>query len=770
MGNKELCLKLVKADYEKDVMNILKSAGYWDDPEVWQYYGNNENNFATIGNQQSSADSALVEKIINSVDAILMKECLSRGIDPEDEKAPQSIESAQEEFFNIPEGVLTNITSTMRSELAENMMIVATGSKTKPCYSIIDKGEGQTPKMIPKTFLSLTTSNKLRIPFVQGKFNMGGTGSLRFSGEKNLQLIISKKCPGIVQGDETSKYWGFTIIRREDPSDNMKSSTYKYLAPNNEILKIDAGSLPLLPGDFPSAYEKPLEYGSLVKLYEYKMPMKSLINFDLYRRLAVLLPKIALPVFLKERRAYRGDSFQSILSGLSVRLEQNKYDIIEDGFPNSLILNVAGQEMKVDIFAFKKDKSNNYKKKEGIIFTINGQSHGYISENFFNRTKRVGMNYLAKDILIIVDCSKFDGRSREDLFMNSRDRLSEGALKSKIERALEKVVKDHPGLRALKAKRRQEEIGEKISDAKPLAEILENVIKKSPTLSNLLISGRRITNPFNMTNIGTAQQFDGEEHPTFFNLKKNFPETRPKGCPINQKFRIQFETDAKNDYFTRDNDPGEFNLYDLDNSFKDFNLNLWNGIATLNCELPPKVNLDDIIEYSVEVLDTHRPDTFKMKFYVKVEPPITKKRVGNGQRVKPPGKDGNDRKKPSSLNLPNIWEVRKEEWEKHNFDGQSALLVRDSGDEGYDFFVNMDNVYCLTEIKSRTKNDPEILKTQYKYGMVLIGLSLINSLEDEDEKEEEIESMFAKISNITKGIAPMIIPMITALGDLEPSK
>ena len=121
--------------------------------------------------------------------------------------------------------------------------------------------------------------------------------------------------------------------------------------------------------------------------------------------------------------------------------------------------------MKVDIFAFKKDKSNNYKKKEGIIFTINGQSHGYISENFFNRTKRVGMNYLAKDILIIVDCSKFDGRSREDLFMNSRDRLSEGALKSKIERALEKVVKDHPGLRALKAKRRQEEIGEKISDA-----------------------------------------------------------------------------------------------------------------------------------------------------------------------------------------------------------------------------------------------------------------------------------------------------------------
>ena len=78
----------------------------------------------------------------------------------------------------------------------------------------------------------------------------------------------------------------------------------------------------------------------------------------------------------------------------------------------------------------------------------------------------------------------------------------------------------------------------------------------------------------------------------------------------------------------------------------------------------------------------------------------------------------------------------------------------------------MDNVYCITEIKSRIKNNPEVLKAQYKYGMVLLGLSLIKSLEDEKENEED-ESIFNKISNISKGIAPMIIPMITALGDLE---
>ena len=67
--------------------------------------------------------------------------------------------------------------------------MIATGQKSKPCYSILDTGEGQTPEKMPETLLSLGKSNKLRIPFVQGKFNMGGTGVLQFCGEKNIQLI-----------------------------------------------------------------------------------------------------------------------------------------------------------------------------------------------------------------------------------------------------------------------------------------------------------------------------------------------------------------------------------------------------------------------------------------------------------------------------------------------------------------------------------------------------------------------------------------------------
>ncbi len=275
MGNlKDFCIALAKSESEEEVIGILEKLGYWHDLSAWRDYGNNENNFAIIGNQQSSPGSALVEKIINSVDAVLMRECFRRGIDPESNDAPPNIERALEEFFGIEHGTLKNLLPSRRKELAENILLVATGKKSSPNYLIIDKGEGQTPKKMPETFLSLTKSNKLRIPFVQGKFNMGGTGALQFSGKHNLQLIVSRRDPHIVKiegNDGTSNHWGFTIIRRVEPGKGIKSSTFKYLAPGGDILMFEADSLPLLPGSYPIPYEKPLKWGTFIKLYGYQL-------------------------------------------------------------------------------------------------------------------------------------------------------------------------------------------------------------------------------------------------------------------------------------------------------------------------------------------------------------------------------------------------------------------------------------------------------------------------------------------------------------------
>ncbi|HOI42768.1 MAG TPA: hypothetical protein PK523_07465, partial [Elusimicrobiales bacterium] len=72
MDSKSFCIELLTAESEDEAIAVLKNHNYWDNDECWKNFGNNENNFSTVGNQQSKPEAALVEKIINSVDAILI--------------------------------------------------------------------------------------------------------------------------------------------------------------------------------------------------------------------------------------------------------------------------------------------------------------------------------------------------------------------------------------------------------------------------------------------------------------------------------------------------------------------------------------------------------------------------------------------------------------------------------------------------------------------------------------------------------------------------
>ena len=213
----DLFMSLLTAENENDVDGILEKAGYGLHNEaVWASYGGVENNFSTVGNQQTEPTGAFVEKIINGIDAVLMAECFKADIDPENGKAPKSMVEAVEQFFEVHEGRLENLLPKQQTELAERIGVVAVGDKASPSYLIIDNGEGQTPNRFPDTLLSLNKSNKMRIPFVQGKFNSGGTGVLQFCGRLNMQLVVSRRnptCP-VRDGDTSGNEWGFTLVRR----------------------------------------------------------------------------------------------------------------------------------------------------------------------------------------------------------------------------------------------------------------------------------------------------------------------------------------------------------------------------------------------------------------------------------------------------------------------------------------------------------------------------------------------------------------------------
>jgi hypothetical protein len=778
MNLKNLCLALINCESESEIIEILTKEGYWDDNENWQFFGKDENNYSIIGNQQSKPETAIVEKIINSVDAMLMGESLKRRIKPESDQAPESIKEALIQFFDIHDGKLTNISARERSKLSDNICFVATGHKTNPTYALIDRGEGQSPSRLHDTILSLRKSNKLRIPFVQGKFNMGGTGVFRFCGEANLQLIVSKRSPEIAafETDPMKSYWGFTIVRRENPNNGVRSSNYKYLAPSNQILFFEAESIPVLPSEYPNAYGNPLEYGTYLKFFEYKIGpgLRTNILLDLYNRLSLLMPNIALPVKLFERRkGYTGNSFETVLSGLSVRVDEDRSDNIEENFPTSGTLTVSGEKMKYSIYVFKKDKHKNYTNDEGIIFTINGQTHGALSKSFFNR-KGVGLGYLAESILVILDCSEISGRERENLFMNSRDRLSTCLLKTEIERSLEEELKNHQGLKILKDKRRQEEIQSKLQDSQPLVEVLENILKRSPTLSRLFIQGTKLSNPFRTipaSVLEEAEEYYGKEFPSFFTLVKKYPIENPKQAHLGSKFRVEFKTDVANDYFDRSKDPGNFKLFINGQESSNDGLNLWNGFAHLNV-LIDNYKVGEILSFSCEISDVSRFEPLVEKFIVRVIEPLKKQSGKSGER-KPPASNasGDDSRRQDKFAVPPIIEVSKDgrtghSWDEQEFNELSALRVKGSDEDGYDFFVNIDNIHLLTELKAANSSDIKALEAKYKFGIVLIGIALLQNSRQLEKNNNE-EDIFETITKTTSAISPVIIPMIESLGSIR---
>lgn len=769
-----LCLSLLHSESEDEIIRHLKKYKFWDNSDHWRPFGDNENNWSSVGNQQGNPAAAMVEKLVNSIDAVLIRECLLRGIHPESNQAPNSIPDALDQFFGIKNGNLANISQAQRAKLASNIGFVATGRKTIPNYTVFDRGEGQTPQKMPDTLLSLSKSNKLRIPFVQGKFNMGGTGVLPFCGKNNFQLIISRRHPQIADSsDRTAQFWGFTIVRREDPEYGYgrRSSMFTYLAPERTIPMFKAGKIQIPEsGDGP---ELPfIEWGTIIKMFEYEMTgMKSNILFDPFNAFALLLPKPGLPIHFYEKRGYEwGPGKPRVMPGLLTRLQENKTDDVENGFPTSHQFSVRGEAMNADVYVFRKEKEENksedraqkYRKTEGIIFTVNGQTHGVIPQKFFGG-HRVNMGYLAESLLIIVDATEIGTRSREDLFMNSRDRMRRGELYYEIEDALIELISNHQGLKELRERRRREAIDNRLSDSKPLQELLEDILKKSPSLERLFIKGLDIGNPLKSRLVGDdPKEFNGKQHPTYFRI---IPKDIRKNCHINMRFRAQFETDVVNDYFGRDAYPGKFSLYQNGKLTRDYILNLWNGTGTLTISLPEGTKIGDKLNYFAKVEDDTGVE-FVNEFTCTVIEAFESAGGTSGKRRLPAGSSNGNRSVPDRLNLPQVTEVREYQWGDHGFDKFSALRVVNNEDGTYDYFINIDNVYLRAELKSlNRKKEPKLFESRFKFALVLIGLALLkDNLENLTEDDETPED---RVFSVTKSLAPIILPMIESLGDLK---
>ena len=798
-----LCLVLLRADTEEEVTKALQARGLWDDPSLWRFYGDKPNNFRDANNQTERSDNAVVEKIVNAIDSTLIAECLLRGIDPESHQAPQSIHEAIAQFFEKPgenetPGEIAGWAKAKRGEFANRITVAATGRTGRDegvlSLSIADMGEGQSPLALPTTILSLDRENKVKVNFVQGKFNMGGTAALRFCGSHNLQFVLSRRNPRLADlSDPSAPFWGFTVVRRENPEGGRRNSHYTYLAPvgatskprQGEVLRFKADSLPIFPRR-DKAHARESAFGTLIKLYEYQTTGYSkshvLRSRGLQERLDVLLPECALPVRIHECRV-EGDkpgSFDNPLTGLCVRVEDGRENNLEFD-PIIQPMRVNGEDFTVTIYAFKPGRAEAYARREGVIFTVNGQTHGQLPREFFKR-KQVGMGPLWDSLLVIVDCSRISGRAREDLFMNSRDRLSDMVIRRRVEDEVESIVGKEPKLGMLKLKRKEEDIKSKLVDDKPLENVLRAVLKSSPTLSSLLLRGQRLPNPFDPGKRTDTGKFKGSRFPSFFRFKgKADGEMLERAVPINSRPRIQFETDAQDDYFGRKRQPGEFHLFLMVEGVRkdvaDYSgPRLDSGIAGITIGLPPNCEVGDVLEYLAVINDDSRVEPFENRFRIRVDRFHEPHKGGNGKRT-PRGERQNGKGGEGSegFALPETHVVRENEWEKQKppFDKHTALRVKNYGDATnpkWTFLVNGDNVCLKTEQKGR-KNDPKLLEAQFVYGLILLGLAMI----DDDKRSPTTPTdnggskvaIEDQIESFTRAAAAVLIPIAAELGQLE---
>ena len=365
---KNFCLKIIKSESADEIKNLLEKEGLWKDMSHWRFYGGKSNNIGVINNQAPDATKALVEKIANSFDARLMLECKKNGLDPKGSNTPKNIREGMDEFFYNKKKFKDFMS------LENETVIFSTNTLDKPCISIVDKGEGQTPDMVPETFLSLNKENKEGILFTQGRYNQGGAGALNFC-EQGISVLLTRRCPDINQDKSgNNDNWSLTVTRLVNAKERkLPEPCYMYLAPvdssakEKSIFSFKAERLKLLPEKM-EPYKKDLEYGSLLKLYGYKMKGAATnIVFDFMYHTEIMMPDAVMPVRLHEcRQNYKreGKTFReqvTTLQGFMYRNSSGK--TLEEGFPLKEIIEFKGYRLEVNIYAFKFDPKQNYAKR-----------------------------------------------------------------------------------------------------------------------------------------------------------------------------------------------------------------------------------------------------------------------------------------------------------------------------------------------------------------------------------------------------------------------
>lgn len=693
-------VQLLNASTETEVHHHIQKHFY--DEENWRPLGKEKNNFGVVENQAASPTAGLAEIIVNSIDAILLK------------NYRQKYGNEDSEEFNSMQEAAANLLSNGD----EDLVMAADGKKGGPIsLTIEDTGEGKPHDEFEDTFLGLLSPGKLKqdYNFLQGQYGMGSTAVLPFCGEKGYKLIISAS-------HEKKGDWSWSLIRK-----NEEKTRYEYFT-------ID-GSIPNFSGSV-----RGQEYGTFVKLYDYQVNQKSNLASDrnLRRYLERYLLDLPIPLTLDERREYESYMTSDTTTGMLDHITKRHSDLIESkhtvtySFENE---NLGTRDIQVILFkqdSVLSDTDINNKnlfvsgrkhRDQAIFFSVNGQTHGDQGLSFIKN--RCGYPRTAEDCLVFVDFSDISGADLVNLFKPARDRITDKPIARDLISGLEDAIKKDERLSNAEELRREKVIKNKDED---VTGYFDNLISDNPVLKEFFQD-----DPENKRH---DEEIDsGPEPVDLATIKRDPPHIPDKINPI-EAFRsytdydqwdsaqgilqkevptdstriLRFHLNAPDNYFSRERSEGDLSVTPSE-SIKSWQFTA--GILTLRMQPLPGTRAGTELPVTVEV---SRPTSESLSSTVRLQ-------------FVEPEKSEDDSEDPDKdrFQYPEVITVKKESWDEHEFGEDDVVRIDDYSDDTGEIaiFVNVDCIQLQNYIsrKSISGADQTELITVFKQSVADYSLS-----------------------------------------------
>jgi len=764
MRDNTLLHELLEADDEASALKALEKRGLFDNLKHWRYVGDLRNNESVILAQQSSATAALVEKYTNGLDAVLLRSCKAKGIDPRGPKAPKTMAEAVDLFFDDLE---SKGSETIRDVADRNLVLYATGGKARPSLSLYDAGEGQLPKDFPTTFCSLISagdrgSYKGAVPFVQGRFNMGGTGVLQFcSPERKLQLIVSRVPVELAKTKDHE--WGYTIMCYFPGKDGQDPS-WRYLVDDSGESVYTAGDAPLgllphagVPKGLPEPRERKVSSGTLIKMYDYEAP-KSNICGELFKKVEEYLLRPALPLRIIEcRKEYTAKVMAVTVWDCMARWARNGK--IEDDFTDGASFEVTldnGEMVPGEIRVFKaEDLSDDQDAPHtGVRCLVNGQSHGKRDARFF-RTRAVDKEHIAGSILVTLFGEKLSQVTKNHLFLSNRETLREGRVLDDLLGKLQTELRDHEALIDLNQRRYAQKVKDAIKDEDGIS-ALEELLATDPQLANLfgtLLPGRvaapTATDGTGTTVPGIPTPFKGVEFPTFVNRGKAKSTAADVELPQGDVVRVSFATDVKNNYFTRRKPPR--GTVAFVGTLPDPSYRLFNGRLTFTFRADKKTPIGSVFTTAITITDKRGSGPFVLTVNVTIVAAREERLpVEREPRVREP-------RVQAGPSQPDVTE------QDLGPDEQAAKVVRDPTTSRLKIIINKTSRLLEEAKQLRSKSEEPAVAFVFKYGLALAVMGLLDSIKKTPAWQVDEADCREQIQTMAEGVARVIVPLCLSL-------